>query len=187
MTIYVWWELGYNEFCLPCSWNSRHACSDESCCYYARSGLPHDDAWIILLVANACLFSNRGYSCTSLHADLEIYSTPAWLRDIINLVWISNELNARWTFKHGISQLASLLETILTRRVERSVYCKFMVLLFLLAASYGRRGSACSQDSSSNMGHLWFVVQIGAKWSYKTIVAAWVHYHQQFNILELEE
>ena len=49
------------------------------------------------------------------------------------------------------------------RHVERSVYCKFMVLLFLLAALYGRRGSACSQDSGSNMGHLWFVVQIGAK------------------------
>ena len=65
-----------------------------------------------------------------------------------------------------ISQLARLLETILTRRVERSVYCKFIVLLFLLAASYGHRGSACLQDSGSNMGHLWFVVQIGSKWSY---------------------
>ena len=58
------------------------------------------------------------------------------------------------------------------RRVERSVYCKFMVLLFLLGASYSGRGSACSQDSGSDMGHLWFAVQIGAKWSYKTIVAA---------------
>ena len=59
-----------------------------------------------------------------------------------------------------------------TRRVERSVYCKFMVLLFPLAASYGGRDSACSQDSGSDMGHLWFVVQIWAKWSYKTIVTA---------------
>ena len=57
-------------------------------------------------------------------------------------------------------------------RVERSVYCKFIVLLFLLGDSYGGRGSACSQDSGSDMGYLWFVVQIGAKWSYKTIVAA---------------
>ena len=104
-----------------------------------------------------------------------------------NLVWISNELNAWWTFKHCISQLARLLKTILTQRVERSVYCKFMVLLFLLTASYGRRGSACSQDWGSNMSHLWFAVQIGAKWSYKTIVAAWGHYNQQFNILEIEE
>ena len=67
------------------------------------------------------------------------------------------------------------------RRVERSVYCKFMVFLFLLAASYGDRGSAYSQDSSSDMGHLWFVVQIGAKWSYKTIVAVRVHYNQQYH------
>ena len=103
-----------------------------------------------------------------------------------NRVWISNELIARWTFKHCISQLASLVETILTRRVERSVYYKFMALLFLLVALYGGRGSACSQDSGSDMGHLWFVVQIGAKWSYKTIIAAWVHYNQQYNILELE-
>ena len=79
-----------------------------------------------------------------------------------NMVWISNKLNARWTFKHCISQLASLIETILTRRVERSVYCKFMVLLFILAASYGGRGSTCSQDSGSGTGHFWFVVQIGA-------------------------
>ena len=104
-----------------------------------------------------------------------------------NLVWISNKLNAWWTFKHCFSQIASLIKTILTRHVERSVYCKFMVLLFLLAASYGGRGSACLQDSGSDMGHLWFVVQIGAKWSYKTIVAAWVHYNQQYNILELEK
>ena len=96
-----------------------------------------------------------------------------------NLVWISNKLNAWWTFKHCISQLATLIETILTQRVERSVYCKLMVLLFLLAASYGIRGS--------DMGHLWFVVQIGAKWSYKTIIAAWVHYNHQYNILELEK
>ena len=60
-----------------------------------------------------------------------------------------------------------------------------MVLLFLLAALYGGRGSAYSQDSGSDMGHLWFVVQIGAKWSYKTIVA--VHYNHQYNILNLEE
>ena len=59
-----------------------------------------------------------------------------------------------------------------TRHVERSVYCKFMALLFPLAASYGGRGSTYSQDSGSDMGHLWFVVQIGAKWSYKTIVTA---------------
>ena len=38
-----------------------------------------------------------------------------------NLVWISNELDARWTFKHCFSQLASLIEMILTRRVERSI------------------------------------------------------------------
>ena len=56
------------------------------------------------------------------------------------------------------------------RCVERSVYCKFIALLFLLAASYGGRGSACLQDSGSDMSHLWFVVQIGAKWSYKTII-----------------
>ena len=58
------------------------------------------------------------------------------------------------------------------RCVERSVYCKFMVLLFLLAALYGGRGSAYSQDSGSDLGHLWFVVQIGAKWSYKMTIAA---------------
>ena len=37
------------------------------------------------------------------------------------------------------------------------------------------------------MGHLWFVVKIWAKWSYKTIITARVHYNQQYNILELEE
>ena len=57
------------------------------------------------------------------------------------------------------------------RRVERFVYCKFMVLLFLLAVSYGDGGSACLQDSGSDLGHFWFVVQIGAKWSYKTTIA----------------
>ena len=59
-----------------------------------------------------------------------------------------------------------------TRHVGRSVYSKFETLLFLLAASCGRRGSACSQDSDSNMGHLWFVIQIWTKWSYKTIFVA---------------
>ena len=113
------------------------------------------------------------------------FTPPAWLCDVIKSGM--NKLNARWTFKHCISQLARLLKMILTRRVERPVYCKFMVLLFLLAPLYGHRGSACSQDSGSNMGHLRFVVQIGAKWSYNTVVAAWVHYNQQFNILELEE
>ena len=54
-------------------------------------------------------------------------------------------------FQTLIPQLLSLIETILPRRVERSVHCKFMVLLFLLAASYGRRGNACSQDSGLNM------------------------------------
>ena len=51
----------------------------------------------------------------------------------------------------------------LTRRVRKSVYSKFIELL---AASCGGRGSAGSQDSGSNMDHLWFVVQIWAKWSY---------------------
>ena len=103
-----------------------------------------------------------------------------------NLVWISNELNARPTFKHCTSQSASFIETILTRCVGRSVYSKFIVLLFLLAGSCGGRGSAYSQDSGSNMAYLWFVVQIWAKWSYYTIFAAWVHYNQQYNIPKLE-
>ena len=98
-----------------------------------------------------------------------------------NLVWISNELNA---WKHCISQLAGLIKTILMRHVERSVYCKFIALLFLLGALNGSRGSTGSQDSGSDVGHLWFVVQIWTKWSYKTIVAAWVHYNQQYNILK---
>ena len=55
-----------------------------------------------------------------------------------------------------------------------------MVPLFLLAASHGGRGSACSQDSGSDMGHLWFVVQIVEKMSYKTIVTA---YYQQYQLL----
>ena len=38
------------------------------------------------------------------------------------------------------------------RRVEISVYCKFMVLLFQLGALYGGRGSTCSQDSGSDIG-----------------------------------
>ena len=60
-------------------------------------------------------------------------------------------------------------------RVRKSVYSKFIELLLLLAASCGGRGSAGSQDSDSDMAHLWFVVQIWAKWSYimyKTIFIA---------------
>ena len=68
----------------------------------------------------------------------------------------------------------------------RSAYSTFIVQLFLLVASCGSRGSACSQDSGSNMGHLGFV-QIWAKWNYKTIFAAWVYYKQKYNILELEK
>ena len=85
---------------------------------------------------------------------------------------------------HCISQLAGLIKTILIRCVERSVYCKFIVLLFLLGALNGSRGSTGPQDSGSDVGHLWFVVRIWAKWSYKTIVAAWVHYNKQYNILK---
>ena len=98
----------------------------------------------------------------------------------LNLLWISNDLNGQWTFKHPISQLASLIKTILMVRVEKPVYCKFMPVLFPLAALCGGRGSACSQDSGY-VG-LWYEYgQSGA------IVAAWVHYNQQHNILELEE
>ena len=104
-----------------------------------------------------------------------------------NLVWISNKLNAKSTFKRCISVLASLIEMILTWRVGRSVYSKYIVLPSLLAASCDGRDSACSQHSGSNMGHLWFTVQIWAKWSYKTIFTAWVHCYQQYNIPELEE
>ena len=74
------------------------------------------------------------------------------------------------------------IETILAQRVGRFVYSKLIVLLFLLAASCVGRGSTCLQDSSSNMSHLWFVVQMWAKWSYNTIS---VHYNQQYNILKL--
>ena len=104
-----------------------------------------------------------------------------------NLSWISNKLNARSTFKHCISVLAHLIETIFTQCAGRSVYSKYIALPSLLAASCDGRGRTCSQDSGSNMGHLWFVVQIWAKWSYKTIFPAWVHYNQQYNIPELEE
>ena len=102
-----------------------------------------------------------------------------------NLAWISNKLNSWSIFKHCISQLASLIETILTRHVGKSVYSKFETLLFLVAASCGGRGSACSQDSDSNMGNLWFVIQIWTKWGYKTIFVAWIHYYQQYSILKL--
>ena len=104
-----------------------------------------------------------------------------------NLASISNKLNARSTFKHCISVLASLIEMILTRRVGRSVYSKYIALPSLLATSCDGRGNACSQDSGSNMGHLWFIVQIWTKWTYKTIFTAWVCYYQQYNISELEE
>ena len=104
-----------------------------------------------------------------------------------NLSWISNKLNAWSTLKRCISVLASLIETILTRRVERSVYSKYIALPSLLAASCDGRISACSHISGSNIGHLWFTVQIWAKWSYYTIFPAWVHYYQQYNIPELEE
>ena len=76
-------------------------------------------------------------------------------------------------------KLASLIKTIPTRHVGRYVYSKFIALLYLLAALCDGRGITCSQDSGSNMGHLWFTVQIWAKWSYKTIFAAWVHYNKQ--------
>jgi len=66
-----------------------------------------------------------------------------------------------------------------TQHVGRSVYSKFIGWLFLVAALYGGRGS--------NMGHLWFVIQIWTKWSYKTIFIAWIHYNQQYSILKLEE
>ena len=78
-------------------------------------------------------------------------------------------------------------DTIITRCTGRFVYSKFIMLLFLLAASCDGRGSACSQDAGSNMGYLWFTVQIWAKWSYKTIFTAWVHYNQQYNILKLKK
>ena len=50
-----------------------------------------------------------------------------------------------------------------------------MVLLFLLAASYGHRGSACSQDSGSNMGHLWFVELQDDRRSVSTLQSAVQH------------
>ena len=78
-------------------------------------------------------------------------------------------------------------DTIITRCTGRFVYSKFIMLLFLLAASCDGRGSACSQDAGSNMGYLWFTVQIWAKWSYKTIFTVWVHYNQQYNILKLKK
>ena len=50
-----------------------------------------------------------------------------------------------------------------------------MVFLFLLAASYGRRGIACSQDSGSNMGHLWFVELQDDRRSISTLQSAVQH------------
>ena len=52
------------------------------------------------------------------------------------------------------------------------------MLLFLLAASYGGRGSACLQDSGSDM------CQIGKGQSGATRRSLRVHYNQQYNILE---
>ena len=52
--------------------------------------------------------------------------------------------------------LASLIGTILTRCVERSIYCMFIVPLFLLAASYGDEVTFAHKI---RMGRLWFAVQ----------------------------
>ena len=104
----------------------------------------------------------------SLHTEFKIYSTHMTSS---NLAWISNKLNTQSTFKRCISQLASLIEMILACWE----ICLLLVLLFLLTGLCCGRGRACSQDSGSNMTHLWFVVQIWAKWSYKTICAVWVH------------
>jgi len=54
--------------------------------------------------------------------------------------------------------LASLIEMILTRRVGRSVYSKCLALPSLLAASCDGRGSACSQDSGSNIRYIKYLV-----------------------------
>ena len=51
-------------------------------------------------------------------ADLEIYFTHDIIKPGVN----NNEINTQSTFKHCISQLASLIETILTKLVGRSVY-----------------------------------------------------------------
>ena len=112
---------------------------------------------------------------------------PAWPHDHVmssNLVWISDEFNARLTFMRCISQLAPWMEKILDVLGDLSIV-SFM--LFPLAVSCGDRHCACSRDSGSNMHYLWFVAQTGAEWSYKTIFAAWIHYNQQYNILLLED
>ena len=141
-----------------------------------------------LLAAKSCyiLYDNTNYHFQSTGRPWNSFHPLNGMMSS-NLVWISNELNSWSIFKHWFSQLARLIETIFTRHVGRSDYFMFKTLLILLAASCGGRGSACSQDSDSNMGHLWFVIQIWTKWSYKTIFIAWIHYNQQYSILKLEK
>jgi len=44
------------------------------------------------------------------------------------------------------------MKTIRTSHIGRSVYCKFVILLFLLAALCGGRGSTGLQDFKFNYG-----------------------------------
>ena len=89
---------------------------------------------------------------------------------------ISGYSSARGILCACIFLVSGLIKSLLTRRVRRSVYSKF-ISTAICGASWDGRGSACSQDSGPNFGPS--LVHCTRQFSQH-------EYNQQYNILELE-